>query len=162
MAKEDENEDVLPDKDAAKEFYAKYEPKEILGRRGPLRWGLGPAPSCICLSAVWIVSRSHSFVYTAATLPINVAIDVSRKLSCCFEVSCAVAVAIRDVSFNSNSAALDYGDVRRYSCQPKMNLYSQKVIVINVPVVLLNQNPLNSIIIDILHIQRLWCTEKHQ
>lgn len=32
MAKEDENEDVLPDKDAAKEFYAKYEPKEILGR----------------------------------------------------------------------------------------------------------------------------------
>ena len=24
--------DVLPDKDAAKGFYAKYEPKEILGR----------------------------------------------------------------------------------------------------------------------------------
>lgn len=31
MAKEDE-EDLLPDKDAAKGFYAKYEPKEILGR----------------------------------------------------------------------------------------------------------------------------------
>lgn len=31
MAKEEE-EDRLPDKDAAKEFYAKYEPKEILGR----------------------------------------------------------------------------------------------------------------------------------
>ncbi|XP_022905528.1 phosphorylase b kinase gamma catalytic chain, skeletal muscle/heart isoform isoform X2 [Onthophagus taurus] len=31
MAKDDE-EDRLPDKDAAKEFYAKYEPKEILGR----------------------------------------------------------------------------------------------------------------------------------
>lgn len=31
MAKEEE-EDKLPDKDAAKEFYAKYEPKEILGR----------------------------------------------------------------------------------------------------------------------------------
>ncbi|RZF32238.1 hypothetical protein LSTR_LSTR011510 [Laodelphax striatellus] len=31
MAK-DEVEDLLPDKDAAKEFYAKYEPKEILGR----------------------------------------------------------------------------------------------------------------------------------
>lgn len=31
MAKEDE-EDKLPDKDAAKGFYAKYEPKEILGR----------------------------------------------------------------------------------------------------------------------------------
>ncbi|KAJ3650650.1 hypothetical protein Zmor_016736 [Zophobas morio] len=31
MAKE-EDEDKLPDQDAAKEFYAKYEPKEILGR----------------------------------------------------------------------------------------------------------------------------------
>ncbi|CAH0549642.1 unnamed protein product [Brassicogethes aeneus] len=31
MAKEEED-DKLPDKDAAKEFYAKYEPKEILGR----------------------------------------------------------------------------------------------------------------------------------
>ncbi|KAJ8930936.1 hypothetical protein NQ314_016200 [Rhamnusium bicolor] len=31
MAKEEEY-DKLPDKDAAKEFYAKYEPKEILGR----------------------------------------------------------------------------------------------------------------------------------
>lgn len=31
MAKEDED-DLLPDKDAAKGFYAKYEPKEILGR----------------------------------------------------------------------------------------------------------------------------------
>lgn len=31
MAK-DEVDDVLPDKDAAKGFYAKYEPKEILGR----------------------------------------------------------------------------------------------------------------------------------
>ncbi|XP_011648390.1 phosphorylase b kinase gamma catalytic chain, skeletal muscle/heart isoform isoform X2 [Pogonomyrmex barbatus] len=31
MAK-DEGDDVLPDKDAAKGFYAKYEPKEILGR----------------------------------------------------------------------------------------------------------------------------------
>ncbi|XP_063707542.1 phosphorylase b kinase gamma catalytic chain, skeletal muscle/heart isoform isoform X2 [Culicoides brevitarsis] len=31
MAKEDE-EDTLPDKDAAKGFYARYEPKEILGR----------------------------------------------------------------------------------------------------------------------------------
>ncbi|KAF6204096.1 hypothetical protein GE061_002436 [Apolygus lucorum] len=31
MTKED-TDDVLPDKDAAKEFYAKYEPKEILGR----------------------------------------------------------------------------------------------------------------------------------
>jgi len=28
----DETDDVLPDKDAAREFYAKYEPKEILGR----------------------------------------------------------------------------------------------------------------------------------
>lgn len=28
----DEEDDVLPDKDAAKGFYAKYEPKEILGR----------------------------------------------------------------------------------------------------------------------------------
>ena len=28
----DETDDVLPDKDVAKEFYAKYEPKEILGR----------------------------------------------------------------------------------------------------------------------------------
>lgn len=40
MAKDDEDieeiiippEDRLPDEDAAKEFYAKYEPKEILGR----------------------------------------------------------------------------------------------------------------------------------
>lgn len=31
MAK-DEVDDLLPDKDAAKGFYAKYEPKEILGR----------------------------------------------------------------------------------------------------------------------------------
>lgn len=31
MAKE-EVDDLLPDKDAAKEFYARYEPKEILGR----------------------------------------------------------------------------------------------------------------------------------
>lgn len=31
MAKDD-GEDLLPDKDAAKGFYAKYEPKEILGR----------------------------------------------------------------------------------------------------------------------------------
>lgn len=31
MAK-DEEDDKLPDKHAAKEFYAKYEPKEILGR----------------------------------------------------------------------------------------------------------------------------------
>lgn len=30
MAKEED--DDLPDKDAAKEFYAKYEPKEIIGR----------------------------------------------------------------------------------------------------------------------------------
>jgi phosphorylase kinase gamma subunit len=28
----DETDDVLPDQDAAKEFYAKYEPKEVLGR----------------------------------------------------------------------------------------------------------------------------------
>lgn len=28
----DENDDILPDHDAAKEFYAKYEPKEVLGR----------------------------------------------------------------------------------------------------------------------------------
>ncbi|CAL8115824.1 unnamed protein product [Orchesella dallaii] len=28
----DEHDDVLPDQDAAKEFYAKYEPKEVLGR----------------------------------------------------------------------------------------------------------------------------------
>jgi phosphorylase kinase gamma subunit len=27
----DENDDTLPDQDAAKEFYAKYEPKEVLG-----------------------------------------------------------------------------------------------------------------------------------
>ncbi|XP_059478741.1 phosphorylase b kinase gamma catalytic chain, skeletal muscle/heart isoform isoform X3 [Neocloeon triangulifer] len=32
MAKDDCVDDLLPDKDAAKEFYAKYEPKEILGR----------------------------------------------------------------------------------------------------------------------------------
>jgi hypothetical protein len=32
MAKDDTAEDLLPDKDAAKEFYAKYEPKEVLGR----------------------------------------------------------------------------------------------------------------------------------
>lgn len=32
MTKDDHNDDVLPDKDAAKEFYAKYEPKEVLGR----------------------------------------------------------------------------------------------------------------------------------
>lgn len=31
MTKDDED-DLLPDKDAAKGFYAKYEPKEILGR----------------------------------------------------------------------------------------------------------------------------------
>lgn len=31
MSKEEED-DKLPDKDAAKEFYAKYEPKEIVGR----------------------------------------------------------------------------------------------------------------------------------
>lgn len=28
----DNKDDELPDKDAAKEFYARYEPKEILGR----------------------------------------------------------------------------------------------------------------------------------
>lgn len=28
----DDSDDLLPDKVAAKEFYAKYEPKEILGR----------------------------------------------------------------------------------------------------------------------------------
>lgn len=33
MAKDDES-DVLPDRDAAKGFYAKYEPKEVLGRGG--------------------------------------------------------------------------------------------------------------------------------
>lgn len=32
MTKDEHNDDVLPDKDAAKEFYAKYEPKEVLGR----------------------------------------------------------------------------------------------------------------------------------
>jgi phosphorylase kinase gamma subunit len=32
MAKDDNGDDVLPDKDAAKEFYSKYEPKEVLGR----------------------------------------------------------------------------------------------------------------------------------
>lgn len=32
MAKEEDDDDNLPDKDAAKEFYAKYEPKEIIGR----------------------------------------------------------------------------------------------------------------------------------
>ncbi|KAL5275428.1 PHKG1 family protein [Megaselia abdita] len=32
MAKEEDDDDLLPDKDAAKGFYAKYEPKEILGR----------------------------------------------------------------------------------------------------------------------------------
>lgn len=32
MTKESDSDDGLPDKDAAKEFYAKYEPKEILGR----------------------------------------------------------------------------------------------------------------------------------
>ncbi|KAK9510706.1 hypothetical protein O3M35_005441 [Rhynocoris fuscipes] len=32
MNKEGSTDDTLPDKDAAKEFYAKYEPKEILGR----------------------------------------------------------------------------------------------------------------------------------
>jgi hypothetical protein len=31
MAK-DESDDLLPDKNAAKGFYAKYEPKEILGK----------------------------------------------------------------------------------------------------------------------------------
>ncbi|EDS40730.1 conserved hypothetical protein [Culex quinquefasciatus] len=36
MAK-DEEDDLLPDKDAAKGFYAKYEPKEILGSRPWLR-----------------------------------------------------------------------------------------------------------------------------
>ncbi|KAG8250709.1 hypothetical protein J6590_095896, partial [Homalodisca vitripennis] len=78
---------------------------------GELGWGVGPAPSCICLSAVWIVSCSHSFVYTAATLPskrkilikqINVAIDVSRKLAFCFEVIRAVAEAIRDCDLPAN------------------------------------------------------------
>ncbi|ENN71858.1 hypothetical protein YQE_11473, partial [Dendroctonus ponderosae] len=37
MAKEEEY-DKLPDKDAAKEFYAKYEPKEILGRYVYICW----------------------------------------------------------------------------------------------------------------------------
>jgi phosphorylase kinase gamma subunit len=32
MMARDESDDTLPDKDAAKEFYAKYEPKEVLGR----------------------------------------------------------------------------------------------------------------------------------
>ena len=32
MARDETDSDVLPDKDVAKEFYAKYEPKEILGR----------------------------------------------------------------------------------------------------------------------------------
>lgn len=32
MMAKDEGDDLLPDKDAAKGFYAKYEPKEILGR----------------------------------------------------------------------------------------------------------------------------------
>lgn len=32
MAKDEEEDDLLPDKDAAKGFYGKYEPKEILGR----------------------------------------------------------------------------------------------------------------------------------
>lgn len=30
----DDDGDVLPDRDAAKGFYAKYEPKEVLGRGG--------------------------------------------------------------------------------------------------------------------------------
>lgn len=35
MAKDEDPDDLdLPDKDAAKGFYAKYEPKEILGRYG--------------------------------------------------------------------------------------------------------------------------------
>lgn len=55
MAKDDEDmaevvvpEDRLPDEDAAKEFYAKYEPKEILGR---LVWSSTftfRVPSLIC------------------------------------------------------------------------------------------------------------------
>lgn len=32
MAKDEPDDDTLPDKDAAKGFYAKYEPKEVLGR----------------------------------------------------------------------------------------------------------------------------------
>jgi len=32
MAKDEVVDDLLPDKDAAKGFYAKYEPKEVLGR----------------------------------------------------------------------------------------------------------------------------------
>lgn len=32
MARDETDNDTLPDKDVAKEFYAKYEPKEILGR----------------------------------------------------------------------------------------------------------------------------------
>ncbi|KAG8301985.1 hypothetical protein J6590_040230 [Homalodisca vitripennis] len=40
----------------------------------PLRRGVGVGSGtntyCICLSVVWIVSRSYSFVYTAATLPV--------------------------------------------------------------------------------------------
>jgi phosphorylase kinase gamma subunit len=32
MARDEKDEDTLPDQDAAKEFYARYEPKEVLGR----------------------------------------------------------------------------------------------------------------------------------
>lgn len=44
MAK-DEVDDLLPDKDAAKEFYARYEPKEILGRCVSLTVSQPPYPT---------------------------------------------------------------------------------------------------------------------
>lgn len=52
MAK-DEGDDLLPDKDAAKGFYAKYEPKEILGR----------FVICYCLASLRLFSLAV-FVYT--------------------------------------------------------------------------------------------------
>lgn len=50
MAKEEEY-DKLPDKDAAKEFYAKYEPKEILGRYVYICWIVVQTDNCV---SIWV------------------------------------------------------------------------------------------------------------
>ncbi|KAG8303767.1 hypothetical protein J6590_002773 [Homalodisca vitripennis] len=51
-----------------KQIFEQYRAGGAPLRKGGVWWGVGPAPSCIGLSAVWIVFRLYSFVYTAATL----------------------------------------------------------------------------------------------
>lgn len=68
MAKDDMVDADLPSRDAAKEFYAKYEPKEALGRWGELFYTpLTPTPPSLsnivrCITVIKTTMHSESWV----------------------------------------------------------------------------------------------------